>query len=577
MCIVSALRVWTLANRLEFASNTLIMALRARLLYDFEGDPSAGELVLTEGEVVTIIRQDLGDGWWEGIAANGASGLFPETYVELLDLGSNPAPVAAAAAPPVASAAIPDIHVDSGAGDENWDDWDDDVEDSGPPAAAAVPAAASAIPVASSDPNNFNLTSPSRRGSTTISRTGTIRKNINRFSSFVKSGGEAFVIGSVSLKIQLKSSDKLAIGLDTLHCPSWQFRGDHYTCAISEPTKKSKYKGIKSFTAYQVSTSRGVASVSRRFKHFDWLHDRLVEKFTMLVVPPLPDKQYSGRYGEEFIEKRREKLEIWLNRVARHPVISQCAVLDHFLTSGDSEKEWKAGKRKAEKDTVVGSAFFLALESVPSLSLENSDQEVENFGRFSRHMDETLLSLKDKLTNHCEKVSGPFKREFQKLGTSLHSLGTCFESDQKQSHSPDLTKAIIHTGQTYSNIALAYEEQPKNDLIPLIDGVKEYVGLLSSFPDIVQVHKGAVGKVQECEKLVEEGKTSDQEVADVKGRTNAVSAVALAEINHFQRERVADFKQLMTHFLKEQIAFHQSIISKLTESLQNYDQVTTEY
>ena len=149
-------------------------------------------------------------------------------------MGSNPAPVAAAAAPPVASAAIPDIHVDSGAGDENWDDWDDDVEDSGPPAAAAaVPAAASAIPVASSDPNNFNLTSPSRRGSTTISRTGTIRKNINRsrniifvnnfffstiwnrlrFSSFVKSGGEAFVIGSVSLKIQLKSSDKLAIGL----------------------------------------------------------------------------------------------------------------------------------------------------------------------------------------------------------------------------------------------------------------------------------------------------------------------------------------------------------------------------
>ena len=53
-----------------------------------------------------------------------------------------------------------------------------------------------------------------------------------------------------------------------------------------------------------------------------------------------------GRYGEEFIEKRREKLEIWLNRVARHPVISQCAVLDHFLTSGDSEK---AKEREREK------------------------------------------------------------------------------------------------------------------------------------------------------------------------------------------------------------------------------------
>ena len=34
--------------------------------------------------------------------------------------------------------------------------------------------------------------------------------------------------------------------------------------------------------------------VERRYKHFDWLHDRMVEKFTLLSVPPLPDKQYAG-------------------------------------------------------------------------------------------------------------------------------------------------------------------------------------------------------------------------------------------------------------------------------------------
>ena len=34
--------------------------------------------------------------------------------------------------------------------------------------------------------------------------------------------------------------------------------------------------------------------VSRRYKHFDWLHERLVEKFPCIPVPPLPDKQIQG-------------------------------------------------------------------------------------------------------------------------------------------------------------------------------------------------------------------------------------------------------------------------------------------
>jgi len=34
--------------------------------------------------------------------------------------------------------------------------------------------------------------------------------------------------------------------------------------------------------------------VSRRYKHFDWLHERLEEKFNLIPIPPLPDKQISG-------------------------------------------------------------------------------------------------------------------------------------------------------------------------------------------------------------------------------------------------------------------------------------------
>jgi len=34
--------------------------------------------------------------------------------------------------------------------------------------------------------------------------------------------------------------------------------------------------------------------VSRRYKHFDWLHERLDEKFAFIPIPPLPDKQIQG-------------------------------------------------------------------------------------------------------------------------------------------------------------------------------------------------------------------------------------------------------------------------------------------
>jgi len=35
--------------------------------------------------------------------------------------------------------------------------------------------------------------------------------------------------------------------------------------------------------------------VSRRYKHFDWLHERLVEKYCTIAIPPLPEKQISGK------------------------------------------------------------------------------------------------------------------------------------------------------------------------------------------------------------------------------------------------------------------------------------------
>jgi hypothetical protein len=88
-------------------------------------------------------------------------------------------------------------------------------------------------------------------------------------------------------------------------------------------------------------------------------------------------------------------------------------------------KEWKAGKRRAERDDLVGAAFFLTVQSPQGLVLEDSDATVENFGKFSRQMDESLITLRDRMASHCEKCSG---RKCIVVGVKQMHTGNCMYS-----------------------------------------------------------------------------------------------------------------------------------------------------
>ena len=53
-----------------------------------------------------------------------------------------------------------------------------------------------------------------------------------------------------------------------------------------------------------------------------------------------------------------------------------------------------------------------------------------------------------------------------------------------------------------------------------------------------------------------EGKLSDDEVRQVGRRTDVVSYALMAEMSHFQKERVADFTEAMRGFLRNQVSFY---------------------
>lgn len=171
------------------------------------------------------------------------------------------------------------------------------------------------------------------------------RKTSKMFSK----SSDSYIMGTAAPTVP--ENEQVHIYLNEQGMYFWKPLETRYYVTVTSPKMESKFKGIKKFIAYQLMPSFTNDPVSRRYKNFDWLHERLVEKFSLIPIPPLPDKQISGRYEEQFIEHRRAQLQQFVDWVCRHPILSKCDVWMHFLTCKD-QKKWKAGKRTAEKDSV---------------------------------------------------------------------------------------------------------------------------------------------------------------------------------------------------------------------------------
>ena len=66
----------------------------------------------------------------------------------------------------------------------------------------------------------------------------------------------------------------------------------------------------------------------RRFRDFVSLADVLKSRHRGYFLPPRPEKNAveGQRMTDNFLEERRQALEKYMNKLARHPVIARCEV-----------------------------------------------------------------------------------------------------------------------------------------------------------------------------------------------------------------------------------------------------------
>ena len=182
-------------------------SVQVRVIYDFQAQPGTGELNIYTNEILTVTRKDVGEGWWEGVNNRGESGLFPAGYVEIVpkfissSLAQSTSSSNVPTSPPLPSFPPPPAPAGTDpydAGDADWgdDDWDDD-DDSQTSTTAGDNAPSGSYPhtSGSSQPYNNFVISGDRLGERKASQSAPVQKSFNRFSYFVKSGEEDFILG----------------------------------------------------------------------------------------------------------------------------------------------------------------------------------------------------------------------------------------------------------------------------------------------------------------------------------------------------------------------------------------------
>lgn len=423
-----------------------------QLNFDFDGVVENGELVLKEGDFVSVTNTNVGEGWFEGRAANGQVGLFPMSYGEVVQ---NSSVNVAADYQQDYSAGNQDSsyhqeQVDDGGDDDDWDDWQNTNTQQPQPAAVAVPVASSESyverkPSTVSEQTTYDESgsgSSPKKGAKGGGGGGLFGKGL--FSSFTSSPGSTFVSGEC--KADVSSVPKLTIDMSD-DGPYWVNTEQPFQCTISNPTKESKFSGLKSYIAYNITSANTDKTVSRRYKHFDWLYEQLTRKFScMVAIPTLPDKQITGRYEDEFIETRRRQLENWINRMSCHPVVLSCDVFQHFLNSKDNEKAWKTGKRKAEHDVAVGAALYITLDPpMQRLDINTEEKRVESYGRFTKNFGEAVKQTIHLGAEHVRNCTGAFMKDNQKLGQQFLMMAASFSMDERPVSNP-LTDAMKQAG-----------------------------------------------------------------------------------------------------------------------------------
>ncbi|CDP20109.1 unnamed protein product [Coffea canephora] len=274
--------------------------------------------------------------------------------------------------------------------------------------------------------------------------------------------------------------------------------------SVIDPAKMGN--GVQAYISYKVITKTNLPDyqgpekiVIRRYSDFVWLRDRLFEKYKGIFIPPLPEKSTveKFRFTAEFIEMRRQALDIFVNRIASHHILQQSEDLRIFLQADEQTMERARSQeigifKKKPADLMQ---IFKDVQSKVSDVVLGKEKPVEESTPEYEKLKRYIFELEDHLAE-AQKHAYRLVKRHRELGQSLSEfgkavklLGTCEDNA--------LGKVFSEVGDKAEIVSVKMQREAHHLLMNFEESLKDYVRAVQSIKATIAERANAFK--QQCE------------------------------------------------------------------------------
>lgn len=189
----------------------------------------------------------------------------------------------------------------------------------------------------------------------------------------------------------------------------------------------------KNYILYDISTPKLNWVVNRRYSDFIWLRDCLKYFFPGEILPILPKKKMGNRrFEQDFINKRAQGLQNFLNEIMKNEKYKASEVLNIFLSINDRTLFENQMKNISPKSllrlNVQNILNFEGKNKIIDININNENEIFSHFNSISNYLNGQnvfLENLQTNLSNYkkCLKeecrILGEIENNFSKLSMML--------------------------------------------------------------------------------------------------------------------------------------------------------------
>ncbi|KAK5678459.1 Vacuolar protein sorting-associated protein vps5 [Elasticomyces elasticus] len=355
--------------------------------------------------------------------------------------------------------------------------------------------------------------------------------------------------------------------------------GDPHTVG-NAANSHTVYTVITTTTSRAYNNNASAFTVTRRYRDFLWLYDRLHDNSPGIIVPPPPEKQAVGRFESQFVESRRMALERMLNKIAGHPVLQHDGDLKVFLESEAFNVDIKHKDRARDPLLAAESKGFMSSIGISSGSGGKFIEHDDWFHDRRIYLDALEAQLKA-LQKSTEMVVAQRRGLADTCGdfsASLHNLASV-------ELSPSLSGPLDALGDLQLRVQELYNRQAMQDILTLGIVIDEYIRLIASISKAFSQRQKAYHAWHSAEqklqtikgmqdKLLRAGRTQQDriqqmqaDVSDAERRSHQarllfedMGRLMRGELERFEREKVEDFKSGVETFLEGAVEAQKELI-----------------